>query len=296
MRIYKLLMLVAASGILMSSCSGDDDGANAAFIKLDVLGLQALETNVEYEAWIVVEGENKSLGRFTDVSFPKQFRANRSDIANATQFKLSIEPGNDPSPAISNTVLLSGNFAGNGAQLDIKGTLGNFENASGVFMLKTPTDNDPNNEQSGIYWQRPYATNNGVGLQLPNLPEGWKYEGWVTVPTTPNGSVNLSTGTFNQPNGQDDFLPYSRTDNAPPAFPGEDFLNLNLLSKSGVNTIPDLRGKEVFISIEPFPDHDGNTPFILQPLSGEAGNELAPSINTMGLKTASFPIGTASKE
>jgi hypothetical protein len=289
---YKLVMLVAACGIIMSSCSGDDDGSNAAIIKLDVLGLQTLETNVEYEAWIVVDGENKSLGRFTDVSFPKQFSANSSDIADATQFKLSIEPGNDPSPEISNTVLLSGNFAGNGAQLDIRGTLGSFENASGVFMLKTPTDNNPNNEQSGIYWQRP---DNRAGLELPNLPEGWKYEGWVTVPTA-NGTVNLSTGTFSEPNGRDDFLPYSMTLNAPPAFPGEDFLNLNLLSKSGVNTIPDLRGANVFISIEPFPDNDGNAPFILQPLSGGAGTELSPGINTMNLKTASFPVGTASKE
>lgn len=292
MKMYKLLMLVATCGIIMSSCSRNDDGSNTATIKLDVIGMQALETNVEYEAWIVVNGENKSLGRFTDVSFPKQFQANTVDIANATQFKLSIEPGNDPSPDISNTILLSGNFAGNGAQLDIKGTLGSFENASGGFMLKTPTDNNPNNEQSGVYWQRP---DNRAGLQLPILPEGWKYEGWVTVPTS-NGTVNLSTGTFRQPNGQDDFLPYSMTLNAPPAFPGEDFLNLNLLSKSGVNTVPDLRGAKVFISIEPFPDNDGNAPFILQPLSGEAGIELAPSINTMNLKTASFPVGTASKE
>ncbi len=292
MRMYKLVMLVAACGIIMSSCSGDDDGSNAAVIKLDVLGLQKLETNVEYEAWIVVDGENKSLGRFTDVSFPKQFSGNSSDIANATQFKLSIEPGNDPSPEISNTVLLSGNFAGNGAQLDIRGTLGSFENASGVFMLKTPTDNNSNNEQSGIYWQRP---DNRAGLELPSLPLGWKYEGWVTVPTA-NGTVNLSTGTFSEPNGRDDFLPYSMTLNAPPAFPGEDFLNLNLLSKSGVNTIPDLRGANVFISIEPFPDNDGNAPFILQPLSGDAGMELSPAINTMNLKTASFPVGTASKE
>ncbi|KKK54488.1 hypothetical protein LCGC14_3084210, partial [marine sediment metagenome] len=89
---------------------------------------------------------------------------------------------------------------------------------------------------------------------------------------------------------------YSMTVNAPPAFPGEDFLNLNLLSKSGVNTIPDLRGKQVFISIEPSPDNDGNEPFILQPLSVEAGIELAPALNTMDLKTASFPVGTASKE
>ncbi|HEA30522.1 MAG TPA: hypothetical protein ENH91_11095 [Leeuwenhoekiella sp.] len=293
MRKYKLLMLVAIGGMLLSSCSGDDDNsASTATVKLEVIGLQPLENNVEYEAWIVVNGENKSLGRFTDVSFPKQFRASATDVDNATQFKLSIEPGNDPSQEISNTVLLSGNFAGNGAQLDIRGTLGSFENASGVFMLKTPTDNNENNEQSGVYWQRP---DNRAGLQLPSLPEGWKYEGWVRVPTT-SGTVNLSTGTFSQPAGRDDFLPYSMTVNAPPAFPGEDFLNLNLLSKSGVNTIPDLRGKQVFISIEPSPDNDGNEPFILQPLSVEAGIELAPALNTMDLKTASFPVGTASKE
>ncbi|WP_051907877.1 hypothetical protein [Flavimarina sp. Hel_I_48] len=292
MKTNKVSIFIAICGLVFSSCSSDDDSASLSTVKLEVIGLQQLEKNVEYEAWIVVDGENKSLGRFTDVSFPKEFRTNTNDVENATQFKLSIEPGNDSSPEISKTVLLSGNFAGNGAQLDIRGTLGNFEESTGAFMLKTPTDNDPNNEQAGIYWQRP---DNRAGLQLPVLPEGWKYEGWVTVPT-PSGDVNLSTGTFNDPSERDDFLPYSMTVNAPPNFPGEDFLNSNLLSKSGVNTIPDLRGKTAFVSIEPFPDNDGNLPFILRPLSGVAGNELAPALNTMSLRTASFPVGTASKE
>ena len=289
----KSIFLISFLSTFAISCSGDDDnGSGDALLSLDVIGLQPLENNVEYQAWIVVNGENKSLGRFSDVNFPRQFKASRTDVQNATVFKLSIEPGNDPSPAISNTVLLSGTFAGNAAQLDISKTLGNFQTASGVFILQTPTDNNAGNEQNGIYWMRPSGA---AGLQLPELPEGWKYEGWVTVPTA-SGDVNLSTGTFSKPVGQDDFLPYSMTTNPPPAFPGEDFLNASLLAKSGVNNIPDLRGKRVFISIEPQPDNDGNEPFILRPLSGNTGTETAPTLNTMSLNTASFPIGTVSRE
>ncbi len=293
MKFINYIFAIAFVCTFAVSCSGDDDNASTSgTLTLDVIGLQPLENNVEYEAWIVVNGENKSLGRFSNVDFPRDFRANHSDIQNASSFKLSIEPGNDPSPEISNTVLLSGNFAGNAAQLDITQTLGSFQTVSGVFMLQTPTDNNPNNDQNGIYWMRP----NGVpGLKLPELPEGWKYEGWVTVPT-PAGDINLSTGTFSKPVGQDDFLPYSMTTNPPPAFPGEDFLNASLLAKSGVNNIPDLRGKRAFISIEPSPDNDGNAPFILQPLSGTIGMETAPTLNTMNLNTKSFPIGTVSRD
>lgn len=293
MKLFKPFFVLSLLTLLNISCSGDDDnGSRYAVLSLDVIGLQALENNVEYEAWIVVDGKNKSLGRFIDVNFPKDFRAERADLVKATGFKLSIEPGNDPNTEISKTVLLSGTFAGNSAKLGIGKTLGDFENATGVFILQTPTDSNPNNEQSGIYWMLPGGA---PGLKLPELPEGWKYEGWVTVPT-PTGDVNLSTGTFNKPTGQDDFLPYSMTTNPPPAFPGEDFLNANLLAKSGVNMIPDLRGKKAFISIEPSPDNDGNAPFILQPLSGTIGMETAPTTNTMNLNTRSFPIGTASRD
>lgn len=278
--------------VLFLSCSSDDDGQGQATVSLEVLRLQELENTLEYEAWLVVGGENFSIGRFTDVSFPKTFRADPDLIDRATSFKLSIEPGNDPSPAISNTVLLSGTFAGNAAQLTINETIGSFVDASGVFMLKTPTDNVSTNEESGIYWQRADGT---AGLSLPALPAGWNYEGWVTVPT-PQGDVNLSTGTFRSPVGQDDFLPYSMTANPPPPYPGEDFLNLNLLSRSGVNSRPDLRGKRAFISIEPNPDNDGGEPFILQPLSGIAGEGLAPEENNMRLETGSFPLGSAVKD
>ena len=293
MKLIKYSLAIAILSFLTTSCSGDDDNASSnAVMTLDVIGLQPLENNVEYEAWIVVNGENKSLGRFRDVNFPRDFRANRSDIQNATGFKLSIESGNDSSEEISKTVLLSGTFAGNSAQLDIKSTLGSFQNASGVFMLQTPTDDNPDNKQNGIYWMRP----GGVpGLDLPELPEGWNYEGWVTV-NTPAGEVNLSTGTFKKPVGRDDFQPYSKTTNPQPAFPGEDFLNASLLAKSGVNNIPDLRGQKAFISIEPSPDNDGNAPFILRPLSGPIGVETSPALNSMGLKTGSFPIGTALRD
>ncbi len=292
----KLSLICLLAGVLFSSCSSDDDaGDRNAELTLNVIGLQELNNTSEYEAWIVVNGSNVSLGRFTDTNFPKDFRLQSEVLNNASRFMLSIEPGNDSNSTISNTVILSGDFSGNSASLTINEAIGNFAGAQGEFVLETPTDDDPfmanANDQAGIHWYVPNENPPRAGLNLPNLPNGWKYEGWVVLPTS-QGTVNVSTGTFSRPEGADDFAPYSGNQPAP-AFPGEDFLN-NSVAPAGVNFPPDLRGKKVFISIEPFPDTD-QAPFFIRPLDATA-TEVSPFIHSMNLNSASFPLGSVTRE
>ncbi|WP_195891560.1 anti-sigma factor [Leeuwenhoekiella blandensis] len=280
----------------MSSCSGDDTVARST-VTVDISGLERLENGAQYQAWISDGVDLTPLGRFTDVDFPKTFEALTGEVDNATQFFLSVEPGNDSSPAISESILLSGNFVGNAATVDVTQTFGSYTSASGQFVLQTPTDNVSTNENSGLYWYIP--STGQPGLKLPTLPSGWKYEGWVTVPGA-SGDVNLSTGRFTNVNNADESDPFSLNINPAPDFPGEDFINENVLSAYGVNTLPNLLNKQVFITIQPIFDNSSTgasiAPFVLRPLVGTVTQEAGSGItNTMQINTASFPVGRVTK-
>ncbi|MGO4911057.1 anti-sigma factor [Leeuwenhoekiella sp. W20_SRS_FM14] len=289
MKKIKFLGLLTAAALL-ASCSGDDDSVQRSDITITSLtGLERLGTNAEYQAWITVDGQDISLGRFTDVNVPKSFSAPTSQITSATKFKISVEKSTGDSPEISNSIILSGTFGGNSASLNSKEGIGDFVGSSGVFTLQTPTDSNANNEQSGVYFFN--ATNGTAGLNLPTLPAGWKYEGWVTVPNASGEMKNLSTGKFTKTNTSDETSRFGGP-LADPNFPGEDFLDTGLLALAyNINVEPNLISKRVFISIEPADDNDLNTPFFLQPLSGTANNGVSPNINTMGLNTGSLPEG-----
>lgn len=295
MRKFNIILLAACLAVL-SSCSGDDTVARST-VTVDISGLERLENGAQYQAWISDGVDLTPLGRFTDVEFPKTFEALTGEVDNATQFFLSVEPGNDSSPAISESILLSGNFVGNAATVDVTQTFGSYTSASGQFVLQTPTDNVSTNENSGLYWYIP--STGQPGLKLPTLPSGWKYEGWVTVPGA-SGDVNLSTGRFTNVNNADESDPFSLNINPAPDFPGEDFINENVLSAYGVNTLPNLLNKQVFITIQPIFDNSSTgasiAPFVLRPLVGTVTQEAGSGItNTMQINTASFPVGRVTK-
>ncbi|WP_405327797.1 anti-sigma factor [Leeuwenhoekiella sp. LLG6367-2.1] len=296
MKKIKFLGLLTAAA-LVASCSGDDDSVSRTDITLQSITLlPSLEENSQYEVWLTSGGEDISLGKFRSLSNGQTFSAASSSVENASAFKISLEPGNDPSDDISNTVILSGSFNGNSADLTIANSIGNFSNASGIFTLWTPTDSDANNNQNGVYWLNPNNGNPQAGLNLPTLPAGWRYEGWVTVPNANNQSVNLSTGRFSSPTGRDETAAYSSQVNTAPQFPGEDFVNQSILGQLGFNLLPDLRLKKVFISVEPEPDNNYAEPFVIQPLiNPRSTNSLYPTTQTMDLNTLSFPRGVVSR-
>ena len=89
----------------------------------------------------------------------------------------------------------------------------------GKFILATPTTDDSGDELSGIWFLDLITGTPDVSLQLPDLPEGWIYEGWVVM----NG-MPVTTGKFTQVDAADELAPYSGNDNLGPPFPGEDFV------------------------------------------------------------------------
>ena len=288
--IKKMFLAVLALGIFATSCSSDDDnnGPTNSDLTLNLSGLETLGSDFVYEGWIIVDGAPVSTGTFTSVTFPQTFSVNTAQLNSATAFVLSIEPAVDPDPAPAATKVLRGDFAGNSATVNT-GLIGDFSSASGMFFLRTPTDETAGNNMNDEYgvWFGTPGMPPTPNFNLPTLPEGWAYEGWVVGESGP-----LSTGTFTEFDTADSSNGFSGTENnAGPPIPGEDFF---LNAPAGEMFPLDIRGRTVVISVEPVPD-DSPAPFAIKPLVGTAGNDTAPATHSFGQNLASLPTGSVTR-
>lgn len=260
--IKKMFFGVLALGFMATSCSSDDDNntSTTSDLTLNLSGLEALGNDYVYEGWIIVDGNPVSTGTFSDVTFPKSFSVDATQLANASRFVLSIEPAVDNDPAPATTKILAGDFSGNSADVN-SNLVADFASATGTYILATPTDNDDTNEFSGVWFLDNSSGSPAVGLNLPDLADGWKYEGWAVIDGTP-----ISTGTFTNANMADDNATtsiYKGDAGNGPAYPGEDFLQ----NPPGSLTFPtDLKEQTIVISVEPSPDNS-SAPFTLKPLA-----------------------------
>ena len=255
------LAIVFTIAVFITACSNDDDTPVNGNLTVDLTGLEELGSNYVYEGWLIVNGNPVSTGTFTSVTFPQSFSVKNTDLQSATKFVLSIEPKVDSDPAPAATKILAGDFSGNSANVTSAGIVADFSNATGKYILATPTDMDSSNEASGIWFLDNSSGSPAKGLDLPTLSTGWKYEGWVVLNGTP-----VSTGTFTSAEAADDNAatsPYKGTSGNGPAYPGEDYV---MGSAAGINFPTDLKGATVVISVEPSPDNDP-APFTLKPLA-----------------------------
>ncbi|MBD3275483.1 MAG: hypothetical protein GF372_09245 [Candidatus Marinimicrobia bacterium] len=239
---------------------------------MDVSALDSLQNGYHYEGWALVDGSPVTTGKFNVNSMgqavdlegnmiPNGEFTVGGDLGSATAVIISIEPDGDTDPAPSNTKYLAGDVAQDMATLDVShsAALGDdFTSAMGDYILATPTNGSDSDENSGIWFLDPTGASPVAGLDIPTLPAGWKYEGWVVIDGTP-----VTTGKFTDPAAADEAAPYSGTMDGPP-FPGEDFLNN---APAGLTFPTDLSGQTAVISIEPEMD-DTEAPFTLKPLAG----------------------------
>jgi len=289
----KLLKFLALFAVAFSItfCS-DDDEPTTKDLSLNISGLENLGSDYEYEGWIIVDGAPVSTGKFSvsdnGVLSKTSFVLDYDDLEAASTFVLTIEPTVGDVPAPSDVHILAGNFSGKTGQLSIShpAALGNdYKTSSGKYILATPTDDLDTNENSGIWFLEITGSGPAVGLNLPTLPAGWKYEGWAVI----NGKP-VSTGTFTSLTGADDFDGFSG-DLAGPPFPGEDYL---VNAPAGLTFPTNLAGGKAVISIEPVPDNSPN-PFLLKPLVGDIPvSAIDHTTYSMG-QNLSFPTGTVSR-
>lgn len=243
-----LLLCLLVSGFV--ACDNDDEDPDQDLV-VQLSNLPTLNDGFQYEGWIIVDGAAISTGTF-DATGNVTTSIDRTQLEDATRYVLTIEPDPDPSANPSSTHILAGDFNGNVAALG-----SDFTDATGKYIMATPTNGADNDENSGVWWldnSNPPAV---AGLSLPDLADGWKYEGWAVIDGTP-----VSTGTFTRVDAADEADEFSG-DTPGPAYPGEDFL---VNAPDGLTFPTDLSEANVVISIEPDPD-DSALPFFLKPLA-----------------------------
>ena len=297
-----VLVLIASTLVVAPVTVGAQDAAPAPVpddavagfpIDLGFVGLEPLGDGFVYEGWVVVDGAPVSTGRFTiaeidgERTYVGPNLASQSDLDNASDFVLTIEPavGDDPAPAAAKP--LGGAIVDGVAELTHAhpAALGDdFSSAAGQFIIATPTTADnADDDYSGVWFIEVTEDGPVAGLDLPTLPEGWVYEGWAVIEGQP-----VSTGRFVDPGAPDDFGGFSGPDPNPP-FPGEDFI---VNAPDGLTFPTDLtNGGTIVLSIEP-EDDDSPAPFAFKPLAASVDGAPLGTAIELGAGPG-FPSGTA---
>ena len=118
----------------------------------------------------------------------------------------------------------------------------------------------------GIWWLMMTPGGPAASLDLPALPPGWVYEGWVAGP---GGAI--STGRFASLDAaDDDGAGLGAGPDGFPPFPGQDFIDPALI----------LPGMAAVISVEPQPDNSP-APFTLKPLIDMSIEDVGPGTPQM---------------
>ena len=248
----------------------EDSGPEERSLMVNYEGLPILGDDFVYEGWLIIDDAPVSTGRFSvsEAGTHTETTPLEEGVTPA-MFVLTIEPavGDDPAPA--DTHVVAGTFADDSATLGPEHPAAlnaDFTTAAGEFFLATPSNGNATPNQ-GIWFlemgEPPMAS-----LDLPELPAGWAYEGWVVGEDGP-----ISTGTFTDVAAADsDAGGEGAGPEDTPPFPGQDFIDpaRNLAE-----------GHMAVISIEPSPD-DSPAPFQFKPLGVAIGEDVAPETQALG--------------
>lgn len=295
----KVLELLACTALVSALTACEDTmSPRRDVLALAFTGLEPLANGFHYEGWAITASGAVSTGKFNvgtggvlvtvgGAAIPNGEFATDVDLDAATAIVITIEPAGDVDAVPAATKVLAGALANRSGALQISATqaLGtDFATATGKFILATPTDGMNNNETSGIWFLELVNGSPGVGLVLPTLPTGWRYEGWAVINGTP-----VTTGTFSSATAADASAPFSGPQPGPP-FPGEDFL---VNAPAGLTFPTNLSNGMAVISVEPVPD-DSPAPFTIKPLIRAIPANAADHVTfAMNLNAASFPSGMA---
>lgn len=287
------------------SGGGITDPTGSSTVTLSVSGLQPVSGGLNYQAWLVhesgpntygyplvlfnIDANGRMVDPVADTVLTGPYRASVA-TGSVLGLTISLELTSQLKEVSSFTFILSGELVQGTANL----TVGDFfahnrdySSVEGLYVLATPTDEDPDNELSGIWFMDSSSDPVEAGLGLPQSPNGWIYEGWVQVDEEP-----VSTGRFVWGEEADSTSYYSGPLEHP-FFPGEDFL---FNPPQGIDFPLDLSGADVFVTIEPWHDWDTypEEPFFLKILEGQVpGNALPQTVYTLTSAASQFPTGTA---
>jgi len=303
------LTAAAFLGFLLQGCSTESSFSSlegSSTVTLALHGLQPLPGTLNYQAWLVsgtstsfygyplvlfnMDEDGRMVDPVADTILAGPFQAGL-DADAVMGIVVSLELSDQLLAYSSYTFILSGQMeVGGSVELSTDEWLAfedSFSDVAGGFILASPTDEDPEDELSGIWFMDPSTDPVGPGLLLPDAPEGWGYESWVVL-----DGQTLSMGKFAYPDVADSANTYSGGLSAP-SFPGEDFLTS---APAGLTFPTDLSGASIFVTLEPWAewDADAEAPFFLRILEAQIPNEAAyQTLYDMLSLTDQFPTGTA---
>jgi hypothetical protein len=304
-----LLPLIVALGLSpLLACADDPEITpieGSSIVTLAVNGLQKIVGGLNYHAWLVV-GDASNYGGYPLLVFNIDDEGRMVDPAVDTVLSgpyevgvaadavlglaVTLEITNVLLASSSFTFILGGEMIDGVANLTAEDWIAfnrDLSDADGQFVLFSPTDEDPTNELSGIWFLDSSETLYRQGLILPEAPNGWNYEGWIEV-----GGHTLSTGKFLFPNLPDSTANFSGPLEGP-SFPGEDFL---VDPPEGLTFPLDLSGGTVFVTVEPEGEWDAfpDEPFYIRLLEGTIPeNPVAMVLYGMTSLVSELPTGTA---
>jgi hypothetical protein len=250
-------------------------------VDLDITGLHNLGDSCWYEGWLVWGDEDEfkqTVGVFRvddqgNLS-PASLSTNLGYLQQSQNFLITIEEDDVPGYQIkiivegdstvidsiegpSSYQIMGAVFQGNVGELSVGHSNFrdfDFNTATGVYILDTPTDTSMTNPESGIWFVDEDSLGQIIrGLNMPAVVGGWTYEGLVDISGTP-----VSTGTFTNPGAADNSDIYSDSTGVPYSFPGEDFF---YNPPNGLSFPVNLSNAGILVElIPPHPDNC-NSPF-----------------------------------
>lgn len=286
-------LLIASAALTVAGCDvtpepdeeTPTEADDTSTLSIALTDIDPLADGFVYEGWIIVDGAPVTTGRFSvdGDSADLDQTVLTADLDAATAYVLTIEPEPDDSPDPSAVHIVAGDLiAGTGSlSASHPAALGvDLDAVGGDYILETPTSAGVADDYNqGIWWLDASSGTAMAALDLPALPAGWTYEGWVVVDGSP-----ISTGTFDTPSGADSdgAGDTAGLDGAPP-FPGQDF----------VTPATDLVGGVAVISVEPVPD-TSPAPFAIKPLIDGAIEDVGAGTTQSMDEGAPLPSGTVS--
>ena len=283
-----------AASVGVAGCAGFG-GSSDATLTISATGLPELPQG-SYQGWAVVDGEKvpadyvDSLTEGTERSSELPSRAGDAEMVVVT-----VEPEGDDDDTPSGAAVLAGQVQDGAADLSFPVDL---TGASGGFTLATPSDG-PANPTAGVWFiEKTGSPPPAPALDVPELPEGWVYEGWAKL----EGAPPITTGRFRDPTAADGFGGFSGDQGVPPR-PGEDFISSTDRAPDGVEFPVDLTAQPTKIVLSVEPDVDGSdpagltAPFPIKPLVGAVPDGADPgTLYDLGENFGTIPGGSATIE
>lgn len=231
----------------LSTSNSPDEGSQ---VTINIENLPSISETAKYQAWFY--GENAAVGKIgvltpdANGKVDAVFDVKLSEMKRAKYILVTVEPNLHDSLILrpGPLRLIAGTIGVNSAALTAQHDLAkklNFTEAAGKYTLYTPTSAATNDEKSGVWFVELLNNTASAGLNLPPVPAGCAYQGWVIT----NGQT-ISTGKFTVLDDSDLDDTYS-DELAAPKFPGEDFIKE---PPAGFTFPLDLSGASLFITLE----------------------------------------------